>query len=149
MTVNQILVLLIFFSFFFCNRKESVNKGNAVVEELEKKDTVTINQDDLPKIEFHTKEYDFGKVKAGEVVKYNFKFKNTGKKPLMIHQAFASCGCTVPTWTKDPILPGENGSIFVEFNTKGKKGFQNKKINIKANTIPEDNILELKGWIEE
>ncbi|RYZ44473.1 MAG: DUF1573 domain-containing protein, partial [Sphingobacteriales bacterium] len=58
--------------------------------------------------------FDFGKVKEGEKVRHAFKFKNTGQNPLIISDAIASCGCTVPSFSKEPVLPGNDGEIMVE-----------------------------------
>src|SRR3954463_12290856 len=53
--------------------------------------------------------YDFGKTNEGEIVQYSYRFKNTGNKPLIITEAHASCGCTVPEKPDKPIMPGETG----------------------------------------
>nr|HNH67158.1 DUF1573 domain-containing protein [Bacteroidia bacterium] len=67
-------------------------------------------------------------ITEGEIVSYNFKFKNSGKAPLIITQASASCGCTVPEYSKDPIAPGQEGFIKVTFNSEGKHGMTSKTI---------------------
>jgi hypothetical protein len=103
----------------------------------------------LAKIQFDESSFDFGKVVTGEKVTHVYKFKNIGSSPLIINHASANCGCTVPEFPKEPILPGENEVIKVIFDTQGRKGFQIKKINIFANTYPSQNILELKGQIIE
>lgn len=69
----------------------------------------------------------------------NFKFTNTGNDMLVIHQAIASCGCTVPTFPKEPIRPGETGIIKVAYNGSGKfPGHFKKAITIRSNA--QDNI---------
>jgi hypothetical protein len=66
--------------------------------------------------------------------KCSFAFTNIGTAPLIINQAFASCGCTVPTFTKDPIKPGEKGSINVSYNGKGlMTGRFSKTITVRSN----------------
>jgi hypothetical protein len=84
-------------------------------------------------IRFDKETYDFGKIKQGEVVSYRFAFTNTGKAPLIISNATATCGCTVPAWPKTPVLPGDTASIAVTFNSTGKVWFagQTNKNNIK------------------
>ena len=67
----------------------------------------------LPKFDFESDNHEFGPITEGEIVSYNFKFKNSGKAPLIITQASASCGCTVPEYSKDPIAPGQEGFIKV------------------------------------
>ncbi len=77
--------------------------------------------------------FNFGKVKEGEKVKHAFKFKNTGENPLMIADAIASCGCTVPSFSNAPVLPGAEGEIVVEFNTQGRKGNAHKSVIVVSN----------------
>ncbi|MCK7553840.1 DUF1573 domain-containing protein [Chitinophaga sedimenti] len=92
---------------------------------------------ELPQITFENGVHDFGKIVEGEVVEYSFKFTNTGKGSLLIRNAAATCGCTIPEWPKEPIKPGESGYMKVVFNSKGKpEGFTEKEITIEANTDP-------------
>jgi len=98
-------------------------------------------------LKFEKETHDFGKIKAGDIVNYEFKFTNTGSSPLIITNAVASCGCTTPIWPKDPIKPGESGSIKVTFNSKGKMGLQDKQIQVTANTNPPTNIVHLIGEV--
>ncbi|MBK6611264.1 MAG: DUF1573 domain-containing protein [Sphingobacteriales bacterium] len=102
----------------------------------------------LPKttIEFEGgMEHDWGNIKEGEVVNHTFKFKNTGKEPLIISSAKGSCGCTVPSFPKEPIAPGATSEIKVEFNSKGKKNQQTKTVTINANTDPNPTRLTIKS----
>lgn len=91
--------------------------------------------------------YEFGKIKEGEKVSYDFEFKNTGSAPLIIKNAEASCGCTVPEIPTKPIAPGETGKIGVIFNSSGKSGLQDRVITITANTVPEIVQIHLIGEI--
>ena len=84
----------------------------------------------------------------GEKVAYSFVFTNTGDAPLIISNAKGSCGCTVPNWPKDPIAPGEKGSIDVSFNSSGRKGIQNKAVTLTANTNPNRKIIKIKAEIK-
>ncbi|NJL12937.1 MAG: DUF1573 domain-containing protein [Microscillaceae bacterium] len=93
-------------------------------------------------------EYNFGQVEEGAIVKHSFKFKNTGKVPLLISDASASCGCTASDWPKEPVLPGKESEIKVEFNTQGKPGQQVKTITLTANTEPTTTILRLSGMVK-
>ncbi|RKR84766.1 uncharacterized protein DUF1573 [Mucilaginibacter gracilis] len=101
-----------------------------------------------PVITFESDSYDFGKIKEGDKVSHNFKFTNSGKSPLIISSAVASCGCTTPEWPKEPVKPGDSGVIKVTFNSAGKGGLQDKLITITANTIPAQNLAHLKGEVE-
>lgn len=85
------------------------------------------------KIGFQEDYFDFGKVKIGEKVTHSFKFTNIGESPLMIADAQASCGCTVPSFSKAPVLPGDDGEIIVEFNTAGRLGNNHKNVMVFSN----------------
>lgn len=98
-------------------------------------------------MEFAEMEFDFGTVQEGEKVSHTYKFKNTGKEPLIISDAKGSCGCTVPDWPKEPIAPGASANVVVEFNTQGKAGNRNQKVTITANTNPPQTFISLKGVV--
>ena len=102
-----------------------------------------------PVMKFDNDSHDFGKIQQGDKVNYKFSFINTGKTPLIISSAVASCGCTTPDWPKGPIKPGEGGLINVTFNSMGKKGLQDKMITISANTNPPQNVVHLIGEVLE
>jgi len=97
---------------------------------------------------FKETEYDFGTIKQGEVVNHTFQFTNTGKTPLIIESASASCGCTAPDWTKTPVAPGQTGEVKVEFNSTGKFGQQSPTVTIRANTEPNIVRISMKGNVE-
>ena len=80
----------------------------------------------LTGISFNEYEHDFGVMDEGDVVTYYFEFTNTGAEPLILDKCKGSCGCTVPQCPKNPIAPGESGSIEVKFNSKGKKNKQKR-----------------------
>jgi len=101
----------------------------------------------LARITFDEPVFNFGKVDEGEVVEHKFKFKNTGKVPLIILNARSSCGCTVPEWPDDPIPPGGTGEILAKFNTTGKPRDQKKMITITANTYPNLTNVALMGKV--
>ncbi len=94
---------------------------------------------DMPKttIQFDSTHHSFGTIKDGDKVKYAYHFKNTGTNPLLISNVSASCGCTVPSFPKEPIAPGGEGDIMVEFNSKGKEGHQAKNVMIYSNAQEE------------
>ena len=89
--------------------------------------------------------YNFGKVTDGEKVEYNYRFKNIGTNPLVIIDASASCGCTVPQKPEKPIMPGEMGFIKIVFDSKGRVGNAYKTINVTSNANPEFPQLILTG----
>ncbi len=79
--------------------------------------------------------YNFGTVTDGEVVVYEYKFKNAGNAPLVIHKAEAGCNCTSAEWPTKPIMPGQSGSIKVTYKSEGNVGTVNKQIYIKSNAV--------------
>ena len=105
----------------------------------------SVSNSEVAVISFESTEYDFGTVNEGDIVDYTFRFTNTGSTPLVINKATATCGCTVPQWPRDPILPGGKGEIEVKFNSKNRKNLQTKYVNINANTKPEVTRLKITG----
>ena len=107
----------------------------------------------LPKtaIKFVNDLHEFGKVDVNSENKYSFTFKNSGNEPLKISNAKGSCGCTVPNWPKEPILPGESGEIEVVFRpSKGQAGSkQTKTVTVSANTSPENTILKITAFVNK
>ena len=108
----------------------------------------TAKSNNTPVIRFETTEYDFGKILQGEQVSHTFKFKNVGNAPLIISSIEKTCGCTTPDFSSKPIKPGESGKITITYDSKGHKGFQNKRLIVKANTNPSETILRIKAQVE-
>ncbi len=100
-----------------------------------------------PDFKFEVEEYNFGKIKQGESATYEFKFKNTGKEPLLISEAHGSCGCTVPIWPKEPIAKGKEGVIKVTFNSAGKMGIQDKTVTLSSNSKTPTKVIHMKGEV--
>ncbi len=100
-------------------------------------------------IKFEKEEHDFGKVKQDTQNKYKFKFKNTGSNPLIIENAVGSCGCTVPTYPKEPVAPGGSGEIEVVYSPGKQKGQQQKTVTVTANTDPRETRVQIKAEVEE
>ncbi len=100
-----------------------------------------------PKLKFDKTEHDFGVINEGEIVETVFSFTNTGKSELIIASAKGSCGCTVPEWPKEPIMPGEEGQIKVKFNSDKKPNLQQKQITLVTNTDQGKEILKIKAQV--
>ncbi|MBX9853642.1 MAG: DUF1573 domain-containing protein [Cytophagaceae bacterium] len=94
---------------------------------------------------FEKTTHDFGDVPEGNPVTYEFKFTNTGTVPLVIADVKASCGCTTPKWTNEPVAPGKTGKITAQYNTLNRPGSFNKNLTIMANTEPAVTVLYIKG----
>ena len=136
---NLFLIIFVAASFIACkgNRNDKVVDDNVKLMAQSMLDTTTVELIDSV--------FNFGKITEGEKVTFNYRFKNSGKKPLVITNTTASCGCTVPEKPEKPILPGEEGFIKVVFNSSGKVGHNLKHINVIANTKPEFPVLQLNG----
>lgn len=106
-----------------------------------------INKKDLPEMKFDETLFDFGTITQGEKVSHTFRFENTGRKNLIISNASADCGCTVPEFSKKPVPPGESGIIKVTFDSYGKSGIITKQITFLTNCIPNTQILKIKADI--
>lgn len=101
----------------------------------------------LARITYEEREFDFGIAREGDVVEHDFKFTNTGKVALVISGARSSCGCTIPKWPEEAIPPGGTGVISAKFNTDGKLSEQKKIVRVTANTYPNETSVVLKGIV--
>ncbi|WP_200975737.1 DUF1573 domain-containing protein [Echinicola sp. 20G] len=123
------------------------DQNSAMAKPSNVQSVAKIDPSTLGSFKFDEMEYDFGTINQGKVVEHIFKFKNDGKSPLVISNIQASCGCTTPDWTKEPIKPGEEGHVKVSFNSAGKAGAQSPTVTITANTSPSVTRLKLKGTV--
>lgn len=96
-------------------------------------------------IAFQETIYDFGQIEEGTVAEHEFVFTNTGNQPLIISSVKASCGCTTPYWTKEPVLPGKQGSIKASYNSKNRPGGFNKTITVTSNARHASKMVYIKG----
>ena len=93
--------------------------------------------------------YSYGEIiENDEPTPHDFEFTNTGKKPLIIQEAHGSCGCTVPTFSKEPVLPGKKGVITVKYSSRGRVGPISKEVTITANTNPNPVVLHISGVVK-
>ena len=99
----------------------------------------------VPVLEFANVSHDFGEITQGEKVSHTFSFANAGTVPLVISRVQTTCGCTVPKWPSQPVLPGDTQDIAVTFNSAGKMGVQNKIITIHSNASEPVFRLTLKS----
>jgi len=97
-------------------------------------------------ISFDQEQHNFGKIEEADgSVTYSFEFTNTGSKPLIISQVRASCGCTSPSWSKEPVLPGKKGFVSATYNPKNRPGPFNKSITVISNATSPNKILRILG----
>jgi len=97
-----------------------------------------------PEISFEKTSHDYGTVVQGSDGTCEFKFTNTGKEPLILSKPQSSCGCTVPTWPQEPILPGKSEVIKVTYNTQNI-GPINKSVTVTSNAQTNRVVLTIKG----
>lgn len=109
--------------------------------------TIANMNPNAPEMTFEKEVYDYGKIKYAADGTCEFKFKNTGKEPLIISNARGSCGCTVPVWPKEPIKPGESSVIKVTYDTK-RVGPISKSVTITSNAKTETKVLQIKGTVD-
>ena len=117
-------------------------------EKAQKAEMKTQQEKNFPTMEYEEEVYDFGTITAGETVEHEFTFKNTGDAPLVISNARASCGCTVPSYTDEAVQPGESGKMLVKFNSRGKKNKINKMVRVTANTEKGTETIRIKAFVE-
>jgi len=101
-----------------------------------------------PYISFTDTIHDFGTVQEGTMATYEFNFKNTGTAPVILQNVQASCGCTTPNWTKDPIAPGQSSKITVTYNSQGRPGSFNKTITVTSNASRPTLVVLIKGTVQ-
>jgi hypothetical protein len=142
MVKKYVLFLLVSVALISCDnrRKDKIADDASTQTALALKDSTTVQIIDSA--------YNFGKVTDGEKVEYSYRFKNTGTKPLVIVDASASCGCTVPQKPEKPILPGDIGFIKIVFDSKGRVGNAHKTITVTSNANPGFPPLVLTGDVE-
>jgi hypothetical protein len=111
-------------------------------------ETVIQNIDpNAPELTLESEVIDYGTVEYGSNGVRKFKFKNTGKAPLIITQIDKSCGCTTPEWSKDPVAPGKTGEITVKYDTNRTGSFE-KTITVHSNAKTPQKVLRIKGVVK-
>lgn len=98
-------------------------------------------------IVFDKETHDFGIIPQNVPASYTFTFKNTGKEPLIVTNAAASCGCTTPEWTKEPIMPGKKGFVKATYNA-ATVGVFNKAVTVMSNAKKSQITLYIKGDVK-
>jgi len=107
-----------------------------------------VDQKDGAKIEFEKEVHDYGTIENGADGTCTFKFTNTGNAPLIISNAKGSCGCTVPSWPKEPIAPGASAEIKVKYATN-RTGAINKSVTITSNAVnTPTKVIRIKGNVK-
>jgi len=140
--MNKLIAPLVLAGIIFsCNIRDMKNKAGLQATNASPHFT------DSTTVQMIDSAYNFGKVADGEKVAYSYRFRNTGKNPLIVSSAVASCGCTVPEKPEEPIKPGETGFLKVVFNSKGRVGEVHKEITVTSNAYPPFPVLQLTGQV--
>lgn len=111
--------------------------------------TATAQGQNMPGIQFDTKEITFEKAKGGDVLNFTYHFINSGNAPLIINNIKVACSCTKPTWPKYPIMAGKRDSITVVFDTKTVWGAQEKELRIYSNAVTTYHSVFFKGMVKK
>lgn len=135
---NIVVVFIMFCVLSACNSEVKSEETTTEIQAKEK---------GLPVMSFKEEKHNFGDIVQGEKVSYSFIFKNTGASDLLISSASGSCGCTVPTFPKEPIKAGQEGKIDVVFDSDGKSGLVEKTITLVSNCDPSNKILTINSNI--
>ncbi len=114
----------------------------------ESNDTAADAPADGPVMAFETEMIDYGLIEQNSDPLRKFKFTNTGNEPLVIKHAKGSCGCTVPSYPKEPIMPGESNVIEVRYDTK-RLGKFTKRVTLTTNAVDAQKVLTIKGEVKK
>lgn len=143
-----VFISLAVFSLVSCRLTDKDSNGNVDSNLIKNPNAASTNKEELAALTFLHQKIDFGELVQGERFDTTIFFTNTGAAPMIITSVQGSCGCTVAkNWPKDPVLPGEQGSFGVTFDSEGKEGQQHKSITVLANTYPATNMVVLHGKI--
>lgn len=167
MMIRYIIPVTLFFTLVGCSSgggeikaKEGVVTSTLSNEPLSAEELKKIEEEEkerkaayeatLTTIEFNELYHDFGDVLPGSSNTFEFEIKNTGSQPLIVQDASASCGCTVPVWPKEPIAPGASDVIEVTFSPKpSQKNEIKKTVTVTANTKEKVHKLEIRAFVKE
>ena len=138
-----------------CNSPKETNEKNALsgklsTELIERPTSVNSDSHSLHSLgymQFEDTLHNFGRIHEGEILAYEFSFVNSGNKDLLISEAKASCGCTVPEYPHQPIRKGEQGSVKVTFNSQGKRGYNEKSVILYTNGNPSSYTLYIQAEV--
>ncbi|MCS7019149.1 MAG: DUF1573 domain-containing protein [Cytophagales bacterium] len=154
---TQVIICLLVGALAACSpqKQEQQTSSSSTATESQAANTATTNTDStatqqsaFAMFQFETQEYNFGTIQAGKKVRYAYKFTNVGTVPLVISQVQPQCGCTAADYTKDPVPPGGQGEIVLEFDSQGREGQQNKITTVYANIPGGSTILGMTGVVE-
>lgn len=128
-----------------CEKGKEVKKEEAGAEKAQVEEVSKVNAEEAPVLSLDEEIYDLGEVQAGKTVEKTIAFKNTGKTPLIVKKAKASCGCTIPEYSDKPVAPGEEGSLVVKYTAPAYNGSQMKSVTLTTNTVEGRESFRIKA----
>ncbi|MBO4233677.1 DUF1573 domain-containing protein [Riemerella anatipestifer] len=160
--ITKITALLGFsvLSLTACNKNEKpevLNSETEVAEQISVEEQLHAEQSDMVKqaqsspltsVALSAPSFDFGVVKSGSIVEHTYEITNTGKNPLIISNVKPTCGCTVPDYTKEPILPGKVAKVTLKFDSGSFQGMQQKFVEVYANTEKTPIVLSFTADVQ-
>lgn len=145
-TMKNVIIYAALFILMACNEKpKSTGLSTDLINNPASADGD--KNEKMPVLQFEETRHHFGDAQEGDKLTYSFKFTNAGKADLLIGAVSPSCGCTVASYPKEPIKPGEDGEISITFNTAGRSGMQSKTISVLSNSIPSTRVLTISAEV--
>ena len=146
--------MLVLFSIVACQQEkkstvEHPMKDSGFYSQLKKNEDMDMPDEEagLGKIRWDKEEHDFGEILDGDMVSHTFTFTNTGEGPLTLTDTKTRCGCTVPEYSEDPIMPGQQGEMTVLYDSKDQLGEQSKAIVVYCNGTPRKTALVVRATV--
>ena len=150
-TILLLSVILLATSSSFAQGKKNTKTAPASAPTAKATITPSIKAQEVKQaddaMKFESPEHNFGTVAEGPSVSYDFVFTNTTSQPIQLESVRASCGCTTPNWSKDPILPGKSSKVTATYSTQGRPGNFHKTITVQSTAG--QKILTIKGNVEK
>jgi len=148
-TISTLVVAILLIANFSAI-SQTTPKGNKSVKSTEAsvKEEVKQSKSNGPEIEFTKTVHDYGIIFEGGNGESEFEFKNVGSEPLVLSNVTSSCGCTVPSWPRDPIMPGKTAIIKVKYNTS-RIGAISKTVTVLSNAVENPKVeLRIQGQVK-
>jgi hypothetical protein len=147
-----LLATILFSSFIVVHSQSSTDRAAAErqrqAEQEKRAQEALAENPNAPVIKFDKVVHDYGEIEQHGDGNCEFKFTNTGKEPLILSNVRSSCGCTAPSWPRQPILPGQSEVIKVKYDTK-RIGIINKSVQVYSNATEKNVVLKIKGKVNK
>ncbi len=153
----SILPLIAGLALTSCKKDQNADQLVVQDETVQTEAPVVASQDEMLKdaqskpltnVALSESQFDFGKIKKGDHKEHTYEITNTGENPLIISQVKPGCGCTVPDYTKEPILPGKKGLITLKFDSSNFDGLVNKQAEVYANVEKAPIVITFSADIQ-